>query len=236
MGGAVSGDHAERLEAFVSSWQAAMDDDLVSEVIAVIDGRPLRKSDLRAALDGLEALRGDNAALLDGNQRLQTMNDGLRQMAIEAREAANGWHQATIDLYSGREEAAPQQAATFVEECDCGCRPGKPCLCPERDCYCGPCRVCDRDEAEQQFKPEPKLTDRQAKLLAAIRREGGDFSPLRARTELIEAGYAVTSERAHQIMKKLAERGYLEQVRPRAYTYRLKTEAPQQPERGGEAP
>jgi len=25
---------------------------------------------------------------------------------------------------------------------DCDCQPGQPCLCPERDCYCGPCRVC----------------------------------------------------------------------------------------------
>lgn len=68
------------------------------------------------------------------------------------------------------------------------------------------------------------LPDRQAKLLAAIQREGGEWAPIRARGVLVQAGYAVTKERAHQIMKQLAARGYLEQVRPRAYTYRLKTE------------
>jgi len=30
----------------------------------------------------------------------------------------------------------------FADACDCECRPGQPCLCPERDCYCGPCCVC----------------------------------------------------------------------------------------------
>lgn len=89
---------------------------------------------------------------------------------------------------------------------------------------------------EQQAAPEPGLTDRQAKLLAAFRREGGDWAPMRAQGVLVRAGYAaVSKERAHQIMKQLAERGYLEQVRPRAYTYRLKTEAPQQPEQTGGA-
>lgn len=53
----MSGDHLERLYTFGSHWQSAMDDDLVSDVIAVIDGRPLRKSDLRAGVDELERLR-----------------------------------------------------------------------------------------------------------------------------------------------------------------------------------
>jgi hypothetical protein len=37
---------------------------------------------------------------------------------------------------------------TVPAECECGCQPGQPCLCPERDCYCGPCPVCDRKEAD----------------------------------------------------------------------------------------
>jgi hypothetical protein len=32
-------------------------------------------------------------------------------------------------------------------DCDCDCQPGQPCLCPERDCYCGPCPVCGPDPA-----------------------------------------------------------------------------------------
>jgi hypothetical protein len=78
------------------------------------------EADLRAVLadrDALAArvaeLEGEREALLDGNQRLQTMNEGLRQMAIQAREAANSWQQATIDLYSGREEPHPS-------DCPCG--------------------------------------------------------------------------------------------------------------------
>jgi len=74
---------------------------------------------------------------------------------------------------------------------------------------------------------EPELPDRQAKLLAAIRCWGGEWAPIRARGVLVAAGYAVTKERAHQVMKQLAERDYLEQVRPGAYTYRLKAEAQQ---------
>lgn len=77
--------------------------------------------------------------------------------------------------------------------------------------------------------PQSEPPARRSVLLAAIQREGGDWSPLRARTALRSAGYSVESNRAHQIMKTLAAHGYLEQVRPRAYTYRLKTEAPQQP-------
>ena len=73
----------------------------------------------------------------------------------------------------------------------------------------------------------PELPDRQAKLLAAIRCWGGEWAPIRARDVLVAAGYAVTKERAHQVMKQLAKRGLLEQVRPRAYTYRLKVEAQQ---------
>lgn len=197
-----------------------------------------------AAIEGLRAILTRSAelvaenmrmhrerdALLDGNQRLQTMNDGLRQTAIQAREAAEGWQRATIDLYSGREEPHPadcpcgqqeagdadvravaellesqaagkdmaeckhafaavrerfadriaalaaqgeqpsvpgrvrdeqdggQESALFGDECDCECQPGQPCLCPERDCYCGPCRVCG--PTPQQPTPGTEVSDR----------------------------------------------------------------------------
>jgi len=42
--------------------------------------------------------------------------------------------------------AAAEQPEPCDGDCDCDCQPGQPCLCPERDCYCGPCPVCDRDE------------------------------------------------------------------------------------------
>jgi len=133
-------------------------------------------------------------AALDGNQRLQAMNEGLRQIAIEAREAANSWQQATIDLYSGREEPHPT------------------------DCSCG------RPEASgtpEQPAPGTKGPTRRNALLAAIQREGGDWSPLRARAALMSAGRDVASNLAAQEMKTLAAHGFLEPIRPRAQTYRL---------------
>lgn len=77
------------------------------------NGKPLRVMALRAVLDELKRLRDEHAVLLEGNQRLQTMNEGLRQVAIQAREAADAWHRATIDLYSGRDEPHPA-------DCPCG--------------------------------------------------------------------------------------------------------------------
>lgn len=47
--------------------------------------------------------------------------------------------------------AAPQQPEPEPcdGDCDCDCQPGQPCLCPERDCYCGPCRVCGEKPQER---------------------------------------------------------------------------------------
>lgn len=77
-------DYVERLDAFASGWQAAMDDDLVSEVIAVIDGRPLCKSDLDGALDELERLRAERG----GPQPVPTLGNAY----------ANGWYDALAAL------------------------------------------------------------------------------------------------------------------------------------------
>jgi hypothetical protein len=62
---------------------------------------------------------------------------------------------------SGRTDAAAQHRARQLlhksrtttdvpcdRDCDCDCQPGQPCLCPERDCYCGPCPVCGPHPAE----------------------------------------------------------------------------------------
>lgn len=185
----MSGDHLERLYTFGSDWQAAMDDDLVSEVIAVINGRPLRKSDLGAALNELKQLRAQQTSL-DG----QAFVAGWYAHAEAC--ASLGWDQRETAWRKYRTEMAETLAK----------------------------------DVPQQPVPEPGPPTRRSVLLAAIQREGGDWSPLRARTALVSAGYAVESNRAHQIMKTLAAHGYLEQVRPRAHTYRLKTEVLQQPE------
>jgi FtsZ-binding cell division protein ZapB len=105
----VTGDYLERLEHHLGAYREDDDSEFIDNPVAY---RWLTVGDQRAAVAEIKHLRAENAALLDGNQRLQTMNDGLRQKAIEAREAAEGWHQATIDLYSGRDEPHPA---------DCGC-------------------------------------------------------------------------------------------------------------------
>lgn len=99
----MSGDHVELLEAVLKH--------VLSGRRHAVAADALDFEDLRAALDELKQLRGDVTALLEGNQRLQTQNEGLRQLAIEAREAANGWHQATIDLYSAGSVPQPQDGA-----------------------------------------------------------------------------------------------------------------------------
>lgn len=65
---------------------------------------------------------------------------------------------------------------------------------------------------------------RRIQLLAAIQKEGGDWSPARARDLLACHGHAVDAHFAAQVMKTLAAQGYLEPIRPRAFTYRLKDE------------
>lgn len=129
---------------------------------------PIR-ADLRAVVAELEQLRtAANPADADPEyQRWLTRN--LRA-AFDA-----GWH-AHADLVTGTmatlgaekrhsvgtawvtERLAHLQADEQPEpepcdgDCDCDCQPGQPCLCPERDCYCGPCRVCG--ETPQQRKED----------------------------------------------------------------------------------
>jgi len=105
----VSDDYLDRLEHHLGAYRGDDDSECIDNPVTF---RRLTVGDQRAAVAEIKQLRADNAALIDGNQRLQTMNDGLRQLAIEAREAANSWQQAAIDLYSGREEPHPA---------DCGC-------------------------------------------------------------------------------------------------------------------
>lgn len=166
--------------------------------------------DLRAALNELEQLRAEQRPAL-GNAYAAGWTDALgaiRTPGWAEREA--GWKR-----FLGEADADPETdaKAKFAAEME---------------------RLRTNDPGGAQWvehilSERTGLSDRQAKLLAAIQREGGEWAPIRARDVLVQAGYALTKERTHQIMKQLAARGYLEPVRPRAYTYRLKAETSQQP-------
>lgn len=215
-------DHVAELRAFADAWRES--DARDSAHSPGEDGRryfgnswfqvpgtdvKLTEPQLRAALDELERLRTER----DGETIAAKLRDAIRQI--------NQWT-ARMDAYwPGWRElfevpAVESAKAKFAADMD---------------------RLWKNDPGgaqwvEQILSERTGLSGRQAKLLAAIQREGGEWAPVRAQGVLTEAGYELTKERAHQIMKQLAERGYLEQVRPRAYTYRLKAEAPQQTENG----
>lgn len=99
-----STDHAARLRAVLDGH--------------IADGRLAAprydEADVVAVLGELKQLREEHTILLDGNQRLQIQNAGLRRLAVEAREVADGWHQATIELYTA--DVPTQQRDALADE------------------------------------------------------------------------------------------------------------------------
>lgn len=106
-------DPVVEVTTYVEYFQNAPDD--VPAVYLHDQGPRLTIGHLRGIVAELKQLRAEHQILLDGNQRLQVMNNGLRQLAVEAREAADGWHRATIDLYSGRVEQPPGVAGVVFD-------------------------------------------------------------------------------------------------------------------------
>lgn len=105
------GNHLERLEAFADAWQSAMDDDLTSDVIAVIDGKPLRKSDLRKAAAELKRLR-ERQTWLDGQVFVAgwyAHAEACASLGWDAREA--GWQKYREEMAATLAKAAPRQPA-----------------------------------------------------------------------------------------------------------------------------
>lgn len=108
----MSGDHLERLDTFASHWQSAMDDDLVSDVITVIDGRPLRKSDLRAGVDELKQLRAQRLSL-DGQVFISgwyAHAEACASPGWDLREAAWRKYREEMAATLAKAESAPQQS------------------------------------------------------------------------------------------------------------------------------
>jgi len=81
-------------------------------------------SRLRATLpEAVVALRNIADRVLDQGVELgdlRTTNEALRQQATEAHEAADSWSQAAMNLYSGREEAEPDEQQPAVLTTDPG--------------------------------------------------------------------------------------------------------------------
>jgi hypothetical protein len=125
---------------------------------------------LRALVAGYEKLRTERSAVLARGAELEAENARMREelaALIEAQPSLQGsafrigWQTCrdkvnrATELLRGELAAldyanevrklnaeAPHRPEMFADECDCDCQPGQPCLCPERDCYCGPCRMC----------------------------------------------------------------------------------------------
>lgn len=159
--------HLERLEAFCAGWEAHDTAHGCRSGYVTASPSPdhphgvsLDATDLRAAVDELKQAR---AQLAEGSQRdralalLLLRSGGQVEFSHAERVSAPSHGQlisypnlATGGLVLAYSEdgetigAAPQQPAPEPcdGDCDCDCQPGQPCLCPERDCYCGPCPVC----------------------------------------------------------------------------------------------
>jgi hypothetical protein len=153
----VNGDYVKRLRAFLDAREARGGAWRGTISVAHGDGartgegpgmyrRPLTDVDLRAALDELEQLRAQRT-FLDGQVFISGWHahaEACQAPGWTAREAAWRKYREEMAATLAKAETVPQQPEPerFADECDCECQPGQPCLCPERDCYCGPCRVC----------------------------------------------------------------------------------------------
>lgn len=161
--------HVERLKAWLT--RDTVNRPLRDRLCASYEEAPLNRSDLRGALAELEQLRLRNekleAVLIEGSQRdralalLLLRSGGQVEFTLAERVGApqdgefiSYPNEATDGLVLAFQvaDAAPQQSGPelFADACDCDCQPGQPCLCPERDCYCGPCRVCGENPQQPE--------------------------------------------------------------------------------------
>lgn len=166
----MTGPAAERILAFLDACKADASPDATGYAIVLrLEGIPdvgiraLAVADLRAVLDELERLAeerdGHRARQIDAENALTLLliREGGRteftpaEMTsapsdgsfVSSRDAATGNEVLEFVAARRKVEPAPRDA-----DCDCDCQPGQPCLCSERDCYCGPCPVCDRKEGD----------------------------------------------------------------------------------------
>jgi len=90
---------------------------------------------------GGERLAYVTAAPKSGSTRSATADAAPDGRSATLR-AEDGVQASGSELEFEGRSAGLSEPELFADACDCECQPGQPCLCPERDCYCGPCRVC----------------------------------------------------------------------------------------------
>ncbi len=150
-------DGREAAEAGLSAFLKWFREDGDDVVIEQLGDEPLTVGMLRAVLDENARMRQELAGLSE--QWATRAPSGaislpFKPAAIPTILKLNPTVTPVKRLVGEWVDAAPQQPARDAQpepcdgDCDCDCQPGQPCLCPERDCYCGPCPVCDRDETE----------------------------------------------------------------------------------------
>jgi len=68
--------------------------------------------------------------------------DAVQEARSATETAEDGVQASGSELEFEGRSAGLSEPELLADACDCECQPGQPCLCPERDCYCGPCRIC----------------------------------------------------------------------------------------------
>jgi hypothetical protein len=79
----------------------------------------------------------------EGTPVVKTLTVVCEPCASDLAATAGRLDPSRIAARVNAEQAAREEPAAT---CECGCQPGQPCVCPERDCHCQPCGVCDIDE------------------------------------------------------------------------------------------
>lgn len=160
-----------RIEAYVMgtfrvSYEQEPHPDEVALVDRLTDAVLPLEEERRAVLARSAELEAENARMREELKQLRagrTFLDGqvfvsgwyahaeaCASLGWDARESAWRKYREEMTATLVKAEPAPQQPEPerFADECDCECQPGQPCMCPERDCHCGPCPACG--EAPQQ--------------------------------------------------------------------------------------
>jgi hypothetical protein len=127
---------AEKAEAYARS--------LTGAVQAAADFSDAMKRVRELPGPDLSAVAAANSAFVAAAaDRIAALAADASQGGLSATQTdAEGPQASPEGSNSSTSPERPQEPEPCDGDCDCDCQPGQPCLCPVRDCYCGPCRVC----------------------------------------------------------------------------------------------